>query len=163
MATRRSQDPIKAAARRERAQRRLGDDVACPCGEKRPAAIIPGRKPAICYGCDARRRGKPTTEAHHIAGRANSAVTLAVPINDHRAELSLDQYDWAHQTLQNPDGSPLLAMSACVRGFIDATTYLIRKMLGWIPEALEAHDAQLRDERGPQWWLNTPLDGWPPE
>jgi hypothetical protein len=102
-------------------------------------------------------------EAHHVAGRANSATTLPLPINDHRAELSLAQYEWAQNTLQNPEGSPLLAMSGCIRGFIDALIYLIRKLLGWIPEALEAHDAQLREQQGPKWWLNTPMDRWPLE
>jgi hypothetical protein len=154
MATPQRKDPIKAAARRERAQRRIGKDAACPCGEKRAAALIGAQKPAICYECDAKRRGKSTFEAHHVAGRANDPTTVVVPINDHRADLSFDQYEWPHRTLQNPDGSPLLAVAAGIRGFIDSVTYLVRKLLGPIPERLEALDGRLRKLLGPQWWLH---------
>ena len=38
--------PDQGAARQVRAQRRVGDDAACTCGEMRPEALIPGREPA---------------------------------------------------------------------------------------------------------------------
>ena len=72
-----------------------------------------------------------------------------MPVNDHRAELSVAQHDWPKQTLQNPDGSPLLRGAACVRGFIDQFFYLIKKLLLWIPEMLEALDAFLAEKLGP--------------
>lgn len=161
MSARRRKDPIKAAARRQQAQRRVGRDAACSCGEERPEALLPRRKPAICYECDAKRHGKSTFEVHHIAGRANDATTLRVPINDHRAELSIDQYDWPARTLQNPEGSPLLAIAARNRGFIDFVSCLIHELLEPIPGDLEACDAQLREKFGPQWWLHVRDDQRP--
>lgn len=162
MATPRRKDPIKAAARRQRAQRRAGEDAICGCGEKRPQALIARRKQTVCFECDAKRRGKSTFEANHVAGRANDPTMLDVPINDHRAELSVAQYEWPPRTLQNPDRSPLLAISARVRGFVDALHYLIRKLLEPIPGDLEAYDAQLRERLGPQWWLQV-RDDQPPK
>lgn len=147
MPARRPKDPIKAAARRARAQRRVGETAVCACGEKRPEALIAGRKQTICHECDARRCSKASFEAHHVAGRANSPVTLSVPINDHRAELSVDQYEWPSRTLQNPDASPHLANAARVRGFMDMVGYLMRELLGPIPGDLEAYDAELRGDR----------------
>jgi hypothetical protein len=41
---------------------------------------------------------------HHIGGRANSDVTMPVPVNDHR-DLTEDQRDWPTATLENRDGS----------------------------------------------------------
>lgn len=152
------EDPIKAAAREARAQRRVGEGAICACGEIRPEALVAGRKKTICFNCDAGQRGRSTLEAHHVAGRANGPVTLDVPINDHRAELNVAQYDWPKLTLQNPEGSPLLAIAGAVRGFIDTLLYLIGKLLGPIPEALEAYDAQLRERLGPQWWLHVRND-----
>ena len=134
---------MKTAARGSRSQRRVGDDAACACGEMRPEALIPGRMPAICYECDAKQHGKSTFQGHHVAGRANDPTTIDVPINDHRAILSVDQYDWPRGTLQNPDRSPLLAMSGCIRGFMATTYYLMERLLGWIPPQLEALDAFL--------------------
>ncbi len=72
------------------------------------------------------------------------------------------QYEWPPRTLQNPDRSPLLAISARVRGFVDALHYLIRKLLEPIPGDLEAYDAQLRERLGPQWWLQV-RDDQPPK
>ena len=145
-------DPIKAAARQARAQRRVGEGAICACGEARPEALITGRKKTICFTCDALQRGKSLLEAHHVAGRANSPVTFEVPINDHRADLSVAQYDWPIATLRNLEGSPLLAASARIRGFIDMLLYLIRSLLEALPDELEAYDAQLRERLGPRWW-----------
>ncbi len=149
-------DPMRGAAREARAQRRVGEGAACVCGEKRPAALISGRKPIVCYECDAKQRGMATFEEHHVAGRANDPTTLQVPINDHRAELSTDQYDWPPNTLQNPEGSPLLRSAARIRGFIDTVVYLIKTLLGPIAEELEESDTQLRERHGPQWWVHMP-------
>ncbi|MGC2074832.1 MAG: hypothetical protein WA728_02135, partial [Xanthobacteraceae bacterium] len=83
MPARRSKDPIKAAARQAEAQRRVGLDAACACGEKRPEALLASRTPRICYECEATQQGRSTFEPDHAAGRANSSTTLDVPINDH--------------------------------------------------------------------------------
>jgi hypothetical protein len=154
---------MKAAARESRSQRRVGDDAACACGETRPGALISGRVPAICYACDATQRSKSMFQDHHVAGRANDPTTIDVPINDHRAVLSVDQYDWPQRTLQNPDRSPLLAMSGCIRGFMATTYFLMERLLGWIPPQLETLDAFLCEQWGPQWWLKVPLRQLPPK
>lgn len=159
----RRKDPIKVAARHAGAQRRIGEGSVCTCGEKGPEALIEGRKPNVCYECDAKRRGKSTLEAHHVAGRANDPTMIEVPTNDHRAELSVDQYDWPRRTLENPDRSPLLAMSGCIRGFIATTRYLMERLLGWIPPQLEGLDAFLCEHHGSQWWLKVPLRELPPK
>jgi hypothetical protein len=51
-------------------------------------------------------------DAHHVAGKANSPITVPVPVNDHRACLSVAQADWPKSTLMNAHGSPLLAAAA---------------------------------------------------
>ena len=145
---RNSNDPVKASARQSQAQRRVGDDAACSCGENRAEALIAGRKETICYACAAARRGKRTVESHHVAGRANSSVTLDVPINDHRADLSIDQCEWPAKTLRNPGGSGLLASAARIRGFVNTVSYLMRELLDPVPGVLEDIDAQGRESRG---------------
>lgn len=107
-------------------------------------------------------------DRHHVAGKANSPVTISVPVNDHRARLNDDQYDWLFDTLENPDGSPLLMAAACIQGFIDVVLYLIEKLLTWIADLLCALDAHLKERLGPKWWLNTEIEnavpkGWPNE
>jgi hypothetical protein len=92
---------------------------------------------------------------HHVAGKANSPVTIPVPVNDHRARLSVDQYDWPKRTLENPDRSPLIAAAGCVRGFTDTVIYLVESVLGWIAAALEALDECLTELYGSKWWLHT--------
>jgi hypothetical protein len=82
---------------------------------------------------------------------------VAVPANDHRAELSVAQYDWPKATLENPHGSPLLTAAACIRGFIETAIYLIDQLLSWTAEMLEVLNAILVDKFGPEWWVNTPL------
>jgi len=161
MKSRRPKDPIKAAARQSRAQRRVGDDRICGCGESRPYAFPRGG--TLCYECKARKAGRRTTEAHHPAGKANNPTTIDVPANDHIAELTADQYDWPQRTLQNSERSPLLAMAACIRGFITTVRLLMDRILGWIPEELETLDAFLCDQWGSQWWLKTPLRRLPPK
>lgn len=90
-------------------------------------------------------------------------AAIQVPANDHRAELSADQYDWPQGTLQNVDGSPALAMAGCVRGFLSMLQWLMDKLLVRIPEALEAYDAEQRELHGPDWWKGTALEGEAPK
>lgn len=156
-------DPIGAYQRKVTAARRVGVDAQCACGEKRPEALIPRSNPTICAECRRKKHGHKTLDHHHVAGEANSPVTIPLPVNDHRARLSVDQYDWPKKTLENPDGSPLLARAARIRGYADTVLYLNEKLL--LPDADmdELLDAFLTEKFGPQWWHNTELERFKPE
>lgn len=156
-------DPIAAYQREAIAERRVGEGAQCACGESRAEALIPGSDPVICAACDRKKNGKTTLDEHHVAGKSNSPVTILVPVNDHRARLSVDQYDWPKETLENPDGSPLLRAAASIRGFVDVLLYLIDKFILWIPEMLEALDAFLVKTRGPKYWVGTELEKYAPK
>jgi len=143
--------------------RRVGSDARCACGESRPEALIAGSNPVICAACQRTRRGKSTRDAHHVAGRSNSAVTISVPVNDHRAVLNSGQYDWPERTLENPDRSPLLAAAARSRGFWDTSDYLREKLMEGNPEMLEALDAFLVARLGQRWWVGTELEKFAPK
>lgn len=98
------------------------------------------------------------TDDHHPYGKANSSITIPVPVNDHCAELSTAQQDWPKRTLQNPEGSPLLKAAACIRGFIDTILCLIKSGLHWVADMLEATDAFLAQKFGSKYWKGTPLE-----
>jgi len=157
-------DPIAAQQRKSVAARRFGHGAQCHlCGESRPEALIAGRNPLICADCERKKSGKTTLDRHHVAGKSNSPVTIPVPVNDHRARLSVDQCDWPRETLENPSGSPLLAAAGCVRGLADTLSYLIEKLLLWIPEMLETLDQFLTGKLGPKWWIGSPLEKYAPK
>jgi hypothetical protein len=141
-------DPIGAYKRKATAERRVGVDAQCACGERRPEALIPRSNPMICVECKRTRRGQTTVDNHHVAGKANSPTTIPVPANDHLAKLTVAQYDWPKKTLENPDGSPQLAAAACIRGYIDSATYLNERLLAWIPDLLEKQDASIAEKVG---------------
>jgi hypothetical protein len=88
---------------------------------------------------------------------------MPVPANDHCAVLSVAQYNWPRETLENPDGCPLRAAAACIRGFIDYIYYAIETYLLWIPEMLETLSTFLKDNLGPKWWHNTLLEQFSPK
>lgn len=155
-------DPGGAYLRKVRAARRIGTDNKCACGEDRPEALIPGSKPICCYECQRRKDGKRTMDNHHFAGESNNPTTVPVPVNDHRAELSAAQYDWPKSTLENKNGSPLLAAAGSIRGFVDYVIYLIKKGLLWAADLLEALDAYLIEKLGPKWWIGTALEQFAP-
>jgi hypothetical protein len=151
-------DPIQGYQRRATAARRVGKDKKCSCGEKRPEALISSSNPVICAACKRKKEGKTTMDDHHVFGKANDpTTTVIVPVNDHRAELSVAQQDWPKKTLENPDGSPLLSAAARIRGFVDYVIYLIEKGLLWVARMLEALDEFLESTLGVKWWCGTPL------
>jgi hypothetical protein len=151
-------DPIAANARKAAAQRRVGIGAKCACGEDRARALIKKENSIACAECARKGQGKTTMDNHHIAGKANSRITIPVPVNDHRARLSEDQYDWPKKTLENPNGSPLRAAAACIRGAIDYILYTLDTVLMWIAEMLEVLDEYLIERLGSKWWQNTPLN-----
>ncbi len=144
-------DPEAEYRRQERAKRRLGTKTKCTqCGATK--ALIPKSKPRICAECQRKNQGQSVTDNHHVAGKNNHAGTVPVPVNDHRARLSLEQHKWPARTLRNPDQSPLLAIAACIRGFIDFVEYCIEQFLVWAIAFLEELDARLVEKFGPRWW-----------
>jgi hypothetical protein len=155
-------DPGAAYQRKAAAARRFPVGSRCECGEARPEALIPGTDPLICAECNRIKQGKSAFDKHHPAGRANSRVTIPVPANDHRAELSTAQYDWPKRTLENSEGSPLLAGAASIRGFVDTTSYLVEKFLVPLAEFLEKLDAFLAEKLGAMWWKRTELEHFRP-
>ena len=104
-----------------------------------------------------------TEDDHHFAGQANSPITVSFPANDHVAELTPAQRDWPRKTLENPDGSPLLAAAASLRGFIDTVLHLMEKGLRWIADLLEKADAFLTQKFGENWWVGTELEKFAPK
>jgi hypothetical protein len=146
--------PSTEHRRRAVAARRLGKKVKCTrCGETRPEALIRGSKPRICAACQRESQGESETDLHHLGGENNHCGTIPVPVNDHRARLSLAQYKWPSKTLRNPDGSPLLAIAACIRGFIDFVEYCVDEFLRWAAGVLERLDVYLVEKLGPRWWV----------
>jgi hypothetical protein len=135
-------NPMSAYQRKAVSARRVGEDTQCACGESRPEALIAGRKPAICAACQRREQGKKPTDAHHIAGKSNSPITIEVPVNDHRALLSVAQLDWPKATLDNPSADELLKAAGSLRGFINYHEYLVSKLLLPLAEHLETLAAE---------------------
>lgn len=156
-------DPRAAHRREAMATRRVGGDAQCKCGENRPKSLIPSSDPMICAACDRKARRRTERDDHHIAGQNNSPMTINVPVNDHRADLSTSQQDWPRKTLENPDGSPLLSGAAHIRGFADIIVYLMEKFLLWVADLLELLDTTLEEKWGPKWWERTKLRSFEPE
>jgi hypothetical protein len=158
---RRSNDPIRTGARKAKTQRRIGQGAICvDCGEGRAAMLVQRSRPRRCLDCYALNKGTKTTETHHIGGKANSPITVEVPIKDHRI-LSEAQYEWAPGTLQNVAGSPLIALAGCLHGIADFIGELVTKFIHYLADAAEQIDAWLRERYG-QWWEGGPFDGWQP-
>lgn len=148
-----SRDPIGKELRRARAQRRVGHGSKCAsCGESRPEALIAGSSPMICAECKRKQKGQSIVDRHHVAGRNNHNLTVPVRVNDHRAIFGPAQCDWRKETLENPTGSPLLAASACIRGFCDFVIYLINELLLWIADLLEDFHKELVHRFGDHYW-----------
>lgn len=157
-------DPIAAFEREARAARRVGEGNQCHlCGENRPLALIPGSRPMICAACHREKLRRSAMDDHHPAGQANDPTTIPIPVNDHRAELSPEQYDWPPETWENPSGSPVLAGAACMRGYCETDTYLVASLLIPRAEMLEALDAFLTIRLGPRWWIGTEMERFAPK
>ena len=156
-------DAIRAHQRKSIAARRVGANAQCACGERRPEALISGSNPITCAECQRKRKGQNVMDNHHVAGRANSPITIRLPVNDHRAELSTAQYEWPAHTVENPDASPLLKGAACIRGGAGLIVHIINELLLWIADMLETLDSFLVRTQGRYWWRNTELEKFAPE
>jgi hypothetical protein len=157
-------DPIASFERETRAARRVGHGSQCHiCGEERPLALIPGSKPTICAACQRWKLGYSRHDYHHPAGEANDPATTPIPVNDHRAILSPEQYEWPQETWDNPSGSPILAGAACMRGYCETETYLVGALVIPKAEMLEVLDAFLKKRLGPEWWVGTEMERFAPK
>jgi hypothetical protein len=156
-------DARGAHRRKVVATRRVGVGARCSCGEDRPEALIAGSNPTTCAACRRTAKERTTIDEHHFAGKANNPATIPVPVNDHRAILSVAQANWPKSTLTNTEGSPLLAGAACLRGCIDTILYLFEKGLLWLADMLERLDLVLAKKLGPQWWANTEIEQFAPK
>lgn len=146
-------DPIGYELRRSRAQRRVGFGAVCSwCGEDRPEALIPGSEPMVCAECKREALGQPTMDLHHVSGQANDSLTIPVPVNDHRAELSTAMMDWQKGTRENRDGSPFLAIAARIRGFCDMLLYLMETLLLPSADHLEHLHKLFTEVFGKKYW-----------
>lgn len=146
-------DPIGYELRRSRAQRRVGFGAVCSwCGEDRPEALIPGSKPMICAECRREADGQAIMDLHHVSGRANDSLTIPVPANDHRAELSTAMMDWPEETRENQDGAPLLAIAARIRGSCDMHIYQMESLLLPSAELLEHLHGLFANRLGRKYW-----------
>ncbi len=149
-------DSAGAWRRRTRAQRRAGVGAACAlCDERRPFALIYGRVPPCCYACDRVAHERPPYEDDHPFLRSNGELTIRVPVNDHRALLSVRQYEWPPETRENPDSDPFLASAARYRGLYNVIEYMLADCLKEA-ERLEQLSARMRRKYGPQWWCEAP-------
>jgi hypothetical protein len=155
--------PRAAFRRNAIAKRRVGEDSQCRCGETRPQALIPLSDPTICAACQRESSGKKEPDDHHIAGKANNPMTISVPVNDHRADLSNAQNEWPRKTLENPERSPLRSAAAHIRGFVDTVIYLMEKFLLWAADMLELLDTILEQKLGQKWWKDTKLKSFEPK
>jgi hypothetical protein len=155
-------DPLKAASRRARARRLVGKHARCACGETRPEALIRGTKPTRCAACQRKRDGRATTDEHHVAGQNNHPLTVPVPVNEHRAVLTVMQMDWSETMRENPSGCPIIAGAAMLRGVVDTILYLIEQGVDWVIKLMEAASAYLREKWGDRWWVNTPIEPFAP-
>jgi hypothetical protein len=154
-------DPIASFERETRAVRRVGHNK-CKCGEAKPLALIPGSNPPICVACKRKRDGESPFDNHHPAGKANDPTTIPIPVDDHRAVLSPQQYEWPKETWENPLGSPVLAGAACMRGYCETDTYLVASLLIPKAEMLEVLDTFLLKRLGPKWWKGTEMERFAP-
>ncbi len=146
-------DNLKRELRKEAAYERLQTRTPkCQhCREANPLTLQGSHPDITCYECSAGQAGRSRTEGHHPAGRRNSPVIVAIPGNDHRV-LSDMQRDWPERTLRNPDGSPLLAAAATIRGWLDVLLLIVQRTVGHVPAFLESLDAALREKYGESWW-----------
>jgi hypothetical protein len=155
-------NPIGTLRREAITARKVGVGARCFCGEDRPAGLIAGSSPIMCAACQRAAEERTEMDLHHPFGRANSPATISVPVSDHRAILSVGQMGWPKSTLSNPEGSPLLAGAACVRGFVDSTFYLLEQGLLWVAEMLELLDGVLVKRLGSKWWANSEIGRFAP-
>lgn len=157
----RKRDRIGTWVRDARAQRAVGvGNVCATCGEARPFALIRRRVPPRCFRCDRIACGSSLYDRNHPFGEQNSPIMILVPVNDHRAVLSVAQYRWPSETLENPLSDPFLAAAARFRGLYDNFEYMLADRVKEA-EHYEQLSAQMRRKYGDLWWCEQPRESKP--
>ena len=151
-------NPRAAYRRKTLAARRAGIDAKCACGESRPQCLISGANPPRCAKCDRKRRNQSTSDQHHVFSKANSPLTISIPVNDHREFFNEAQNDWPPRILENPEKSPLLTAAAFIRGFADLIVYLMKNFLLRIAEMLERLDTMEMKKLPKDRWKHMKLE-----
>lgn len=150
-------EPNDEDARRERAYEGFGTRTprcSAPGCTETDWRCLTGSEPdkLLCYEHAAEAAGRSPVELQHPAGRANDpGFTTPFLGNLHRL-MDEAKREWPERTVRNPEGSPMLKGAACVRAVNDWLRLIIERLLGWLPEFLEAADAALTEQYGPRWW-----------
>lgn len=135
----RERDPIGAWLRNTRAGRRVGGK-ACACGESRTFALISGRSPPRCFRCERLAHGREPYEDNHVFGKRNSSLTIRYSVNDHRAIFNVKQLDWTPESLENPNGDPLLESFARFHGLDDNVGHMLADCIAFLPKLVRLRE-----------------------
>ena len=163
MAARRSTDPMKAAARRSRSQRRVGQGAACTqCGESRPEALVARSRPKLCQECYQRKRGMKTTHASS-PGRQSQLAAHRRGSREQTSRRSARRNTSGRQKrCRTRTALRCSPIAAALRGAADLIEELVVRWIRSCAEMLEKLDAWLRERHG-KWWEGSPFEGWQPE
>jgi hypothetical protein len=142
----------------------------CSCGENRPAAMT---WRGCCHECAARADGRPVIENHHVLGRAQSGISVDLPINWHPVLHAPDKS--RDEVLLRPGDNPVHQIaSAIMRGVDIARAFadygetdgseqwaidLARIMAGigeYAANWLLVLAGWLEDRLGPEWFKELP-------
>jgi hypothetical protein len=138
---------LRAIARDATRARKFPPDARCGrCGRQEDLLLRSDNR-ILCYECQLAERGKAITEADHVAGRANSPLTIAVRASAHRSITEFRSRngidDWP-----NAEGNPLLTAAHFAAGLAAHLVTIAR----WIKDLAIWLDQRL----GPTWWEGGP-------
>lgn len=154
-------EPSEAERGAEQDLERLGTrhPKCAQCPEDDPRALTGTFPDILCAEHRAIAQGRAPIEGQHPPGRHNDPdTTVDTYLNDHTI-WDESKLDWPERTRLNPDGSPLIAAAASVRTVLDWFRQIIQRVLGWVPEFLEALDARLTEVFGGPWWGELGFEG----
>jgi hypothetical protein len=110
---------LQRALRHERKRRRLGGNPTCErCSNDRIETLEDHQGKILCALCARLEQHRPVIEWHHLAGRNNLPLVIAIPVTLH-AILTDWQNDWPPEVLMNPEHDILKTLMALLLGFRD--------------------------------------------
>ena len=86
----------------------------CSCGENRPAAMT---WRGCCHECAARADNRPVIENHHVLGRAQSDISVGLPINWHPVLHAPEKR--RDEVLLRPGDNPVHRIAAAIMRGVD--------------------------------------------